>query len=60
MEKSRSVFWTGAILGNAVAAVDAWITSIPYEIIIPIEFTSIVLIFAGFIMRKNERKGQSA
>lgn len=55
MEKWRRIFLTGAVPGLAVAAIDSWTGGIPYEIIIPIEFVSIALIFAGLIMRKKQK-----
>lgn len=58
MEKWRRIFWIGAILGIVVTSVDAWIISIPYIIIIPVEIVSLVLIFAGLVMRKNKKKAE--
>lgn len=55
MEKWRRVLLIGAVPGLAVTAIDSWTGGIPYEIIIPIEFVSIALIFAGLIMRKKQR-----
>ena len=55
MEKCRLIFWTGTVLGIVVTSVDFWVGPIPYEIIIPIEVMSLVLIFTGLIMRKSKK-----
>lgn len=55
MERWRQITWSGIILGNGIAAIDAWGASIPYEIIIPIEIMSLILIFSGLINRRREK-----
>ncbi len=55
MEHWRRISLLGIILGIAVMVMDFLVAGIPYIIIIPLEIVSIVLIFAGFIIRKNEK-----
>lgn len=55
MKNWRHIFWTGAILGLAVTSIDQWLSPIPYEIIIPAEIASLVLIFTGLIRRKQDQ-----
>lgn len=54
MEKWRYISWAGIILGFIVTAIDFLIVSVPYGIIISMEIVAIILIFAGFIMRKRK------
>lgn len=53
MAKWRCIGWAGIILGIVISAIDFWVKSVPYAVTIPIEILAIVLIFAGFILRKS-------
>lgn len=55
MEKWRRIGWTGAVLGIVATCVDRWAGPIPYEIIIPVEIISLILILSGLIIRKREK-----
>ena len=55
MEKWRRLLLTGIILGIGVQVIDFLVVSIPYIIFIPLEIVAIVLIFAGFIIRKKTK-----
>lgn len=54
MEKWRYILLAGIILGMVIITIDFLVVSVPYIVIIPMELISLVLIFAGFIMRKNK------
>lgn len=55
MRTWRQLGWAGIILGLAVTSIDQLLSPIPYEIIIPAEIASLVLIFTGLIRRKQEQ-----
>ena len=55
MEKWRYISGTGIVLGTVVTVLDFWVERIPHAIIIPLEIVSIVLIFAGLIIRKSKK-----
>lgn len=50
----RCISGAGIILGVVLTALDLWVIRIPYVIIIPLEIISIILIFAGLIIRKRQ------
>ncbi len=54
MEKWRYILWVGIILGMVTTTIDFLVVSAPYMVMIPLELISLILIFAGFIMRKNK------
>lgn len=56
MQNWRQLCWIGSILGLGVTSIDQWLSPIPYEIIIPAEIASLVLIFTGLIRRKQGQK----
>ena len=55
MEKWRCISLIGIILGIGIQIIDFFVISIPYVIFIPLEFVAIILIFAGFIIRKKQK-----
>lgn len=55
MEKWRCISLIGIMLGIVVQIIDFFVISIPYAIIIPLDIVAIILIFAGFIIRKSEK-----
>lgn len=55
MEKWRCISLIGIVLGITVQIIDFFIISISYAIIIPLDIAAIILIFAGFIIKKNEK-----
>lgn len=59
MEKWRCILWIGIVLGMVVTGIDFFIENIPYVIIIPLEVVAIILIFAGFIIRKRHMKNKT-
>lgn len=56
MEKWRCILMIGIVLGIGVQIIDFFVISIPYVIFIPLEIVAIILIFAGFIIRKKKKK----
>ena len=56
MEQWRKISLAGILLGNVALLVDYFIISVPHVIMIPILFVAIILIFAGLVMRKNQKK----
>ena len=53
MVKWRCISGIGIILGMVVTVIDFLVEGIPYVITIPLEILSIILIFAGLIIRKT-------
>lgn len=56
MEQWRRISLIGILLGNIALLVDYFIISVPYVVMIPILFVAIILIFAGLVMRKKQKK----
>lgn len=55
MAKWRCISVIGIILGMVVTVIDFLIEGIPYVITIPLIIVSIILIYAGLIIRKREK-----
>uniref|UniRef100_UPI00405782CB hypothetical protein n=1 Tax=Acetatifactor sp. TaxID=1872090 RepID=UPI00405782CB len=56
MEKWRCISLIGIILGIGMQIIDFFVISIPYVIFIPLEIVAIILIYAGFIIRKKQKE----
>lgn len=56
MEAWRRISWGGILLGNGALLIDCFLFSIPNAVMIPILTVAIILVFAGFIMRKRNTK----
>ena len=56
MEQWRRISLIGILLGNIALLVDYFIISVSYVVMIPILFVAIILIFAGLVMRKKQKK----
>lgn len=56
MEKWRKISLIGILLGYGALLVDYFVTSVPYIIMIPLLIVSIILIFAGLIARRKQKK----
>lgn len=55
MLKWRYISGIGIILGMVVTVIDFLVEGIPYVITIPLVIVSIILIYAGLIIRKREK-----
>ena len=56
MEKWRRISLAGVLLGNCALLIDYFVTTIPYAIMIPVLLIAIILIFAGLIVKKKQKK----
>jgi hypothetical protein len=56
MEKWCRISLAGVLLGNCALLIDYFVISIPYAIMIPVLLIAIILIFAGLIVRKKQKK----
>ena len=59
LERWRRTSLLGVLLGNIALLVDYFIISVPYIIMLPILFVSIILIFAGLVARKKQVKDEA-
>lgn len=55
-EKWRTISLAGILLGNGALLMDRFVIRFPNVIIIPILLIAIILIFAGIMMRKKQKK----
>ncbi len=56
MEQWRKISLIGILLGNGALLIDYFAISIPHIIMIPILVVALILIFAGLIIRKRQKK----
>ena len=56
MAKWRIISLIGILLGYGALLIDYFVISVPYVIMIPFLIVSIILIFAGFIARRKQKK----
>lgn len=54
MVKWRCISGTGISLGMVVTTIDFLVEGIPYVMTIPLVIVSVILIYAGLIIRKRE------
>ncbi|MBQ9083916.1 MAG: hypothetical protein IJY28_10570 [Clostridia bacterium] len=59
MEKWRKISLIGILLGYSALLIDYFVISVPYAIMIPLLMVSIVLIFAGLIQRRKQKKNET-
>lgn len=56
MEQWRRISLVGILLGNIALLIDYFIISVPHVIMIPILLVAIILIFAGLVIRRKQKK----
>lgn len=56
MQKWRKISLIGILMGYGALLIDYFVISVPYVLMIPLLFVSIVLIFAGLIAKKTKNR----